>query len=77
MLKKTYKGNVDVRDYKVKECIDKGESMDILFDNQIMTLSPEDLKTKIVSRSKTIESKRGGRNYVLYGYNWEPNEEEF
>ena len=49
--------------------------MRIILSNEVMTLSPEDLVTKFVSRpSQVHESKfENGLRYKLIGYNWEPD----
>ena len=65
----------EVRDYDVKECVQKGESFKIEFQNEVMTLTPEDLITKIESKSPQ-KSKFDGKNYVLFGYNWNPDKIE-
>lgn len=76
IVKKTYMDRVEVRDYDVKECIQKKENFQIQYQNDIMTLTPEDLITRIESKSKRFESKVGSKSYVLYGYNWNPDEVE-
>ena len=42
-LKKLYKGLAEVRDYDVKDCINKNESMIIVYDGDSMELSPKEL----------------------------------
>jgi len=48
--------------------------MKVILSDEVMTLTPEDLRTKFVSRpSRVYESKfEKGLNYKLIGYNWEP-----
>ena len=76
-IKKLYKGNVEVRDYDVQECIDKNQTFTIIHDGDAMTLSSEELITKRVGISKTFESKiAGAKSYKLYGYEWNPDEVE-
>ena len=67
-------GRAEVRDYDVKECVQKGENFKIEFQNDVMTLTPEDLITKI--ESKSPQKSNFGKNYVLFGYNWNPDEIE-
>jgi hypothetical protein len=74
-VKKLYMDRAEVRDYDVKECVQKGESFKIEFQNEVMTLTPEDLITKIESKSPQ-KSKFDGKNYVLFGYNWNPDKIE-
>jgi len=75
-VKKLYMGKAEVRDYDVQECINKGESMKIQYGTDVMTLSPEELVTKLESKSKRFESKMGQKSYVLYGYLWNPDQIE-
>ena len=75
-VKKLYMGRAEVRDYNVQECIDKNENFQIQFEDDVMTLTPEELTTKLKSKSQRFESKMDGKSYVLYGYNWEPDQVE-
>jgi len=70
---KLYKGCVEVRNYDVKKCIDKNESMTIVYDGNSMELSPEELENNIKSTSPEFPSKMGGKSYKLYGYEWNPD----
>lgn len=74
-VKKLYMGKAEIRDYDVKECIQKGEDFKIEFDNDVMTLTPEELVTKLETISFQ-KSKFEGKNYVLFGYSWNPDEVE-
>jgi hypothetical protein len=73
---KTYRGLVELRDYDVKQCIEDDNSIEVEFDKEVMTLSPEQLKSDIRSTSKLFTSKVGGKSYKLFGYEWEPDEIE-
>lgn len=64
---------VSVRDYEVEECIRKQDTMDIVFEDQIMTLSPQSLKNKVVMTSGPFPSKNGSKGYMLFTYKWNPN----
>jgi hypothetical protein len=74
LKKLEYDGSVMIRDYAVKEALTKNENMRVILNDEVMTLSPEDLRTKFVSRpSRVYESKfEKGLSYKLIGYNWEP-----
>lgn len=74
LKKLEYDGSVMIRDYAVKEALTKNENMKVILSDEVMTLTPEDLRTKFVSRpSRVYESKfEKGLNYKLIGYNWEP-----
>lgn len=64
---------VSVRDYEVEECIKKNDVMHIVFGDEIMTLDPHSLKTKVVLTSDTMSSKTGGKGYKLISFEWNPN----
>jgi hypothetical protein len=74
---KTYKGCIELRDYDVKECIEKKEPIKVEFMNEMMTLSPEDLDGKVINVSPLMKSKVGGKDYHLVAYEWAPDSEEF
>lgn len=77
-ITKLYKNLAEIRDYDVQTAIDKGESFKIKYNGDIMTLSPEDLTKKAISKSKTtFKSKVGGKDYRLIGYNWIPDETDY
>jgi hypothetical protein len=74
IVKKLYRDCVEVRDYDVQDCIQRNENMTIEYDRDIMTLSPNELINKMVSKSsKTFPSKMGGKDYKLCSYYWEPD----
>lgn len=73
-VKKMYNGKVEVRDYQLKECLEKNDDMVIEHDGDIMTIPFVELKTKAVSKSKLFESKiPGSKSYHLIGYDWNPD----
>jgi len=74
LKKLEYDGSVMIRDYAVKEALTKNENMRVILNDEVMTLSPEDLRTKFVSRPSRIYESRfeNGPSYKLIGYNWEP-----
>lgn len=76
IVKKLYMGRAEVRDYDVNECIQKKENFQVQYGTDIMTLTPEELFGTVESKSKRFESKVGQKSYVLYGYNWNPDEVE-
>lgn len=59
-------------DRQIKECIQKGENYDVEYKGKIMTLTPEDLKTKCTDRQYIEKPKFGEKPYHIYGYLWEP-----
>lgn len=73
-IKKLYQGMIDVRDYTVQECIKKKHSLRVKFDGEVMILTPHQLEHEIKRKSEPIPSKFDKSTYVLYGYEWTPNE---
>lgn len=71
VVKKIYryggKSYVDLRSYKVLECILKNDLAVIETPKGEMTLTPKQLANPVILSEKTIESKFGGR-YVLFSY---------
>ena len=72
-VRKLYRGLVEIRDYDVDRCINLNNNLEIVYNDEIMILSPKELKSKRKSVSNTFNSKMGGKSYKLYGYKWEPN----
>ena len=70
-VKKIYKVGgksfVDIRHYKVLECILKNDLAVIETPKGQMELTPRQLANPVILSEKTIESKFGGR-YVLFSY---------
>lgn len=69
-------GEIRVRDYDVNIAIASGENMKVLHEGRSMTLTVDQLKNSIISRSPTIPSMYGGPAYCLLGYAWQPDVEE-
>ena len=72
-VKKCYKGIIDLRDYNVKKCIAAKQNYIITYQDEQMTLSPEDLTTKIVQK-QPVNSIIDGSSYELWSYKWNPDE---
>ena len=70
---KTYKGWVELRDYDVQNCIDKKESITVVYGDGKMTLSPEELQNNVANTSALMKSKTGGKDYHLIAYEWNPD----
>lgn len=76
-VKVLFQGKVSLRDYLVRQCIEKGEKCEVSHDGEIMTMSPEELTSKRVSVSpKEFPSKFGTPAYKLFNYWWEPDQIE-
>lgn len=74
-IKKLYLENAEVKDYVVKDLIERNKPIQIILYDETMTLSPEELKTKLVKVSKT-QSSKFNKGYKLYAYKWNPDKIE-
>jgi hypothetical protein len=72
ILKLRDKKHVDLIDHSVRECIQKKENYDVEYKGKVMTLTPEELKTKCVGRQYIAVPKFGDKPYHLLSYLWEP-----
>ena len=71
------RGCVDIRDYVVRQCLVNDECAEIHHAGDVMTLTPEQLKNDVVSKSPLIKTKiPGGRDYYLFAYDWNPEKTE-
>lgn len=79
LIRKLYKGCIELRDYDVQECIQKNLNMKVRYGGEIMTLSPADLSNRMVRKSPTVFKSKilGGKDYKLCAYEWEPDETDF
>lgn len=71
-------GKVDLRSYEVQKAITSGMGIRVLYKDEYMDLSPEDLQLgghKYIG--KVYDSKYvKGMKYYLIGYTWNPTIEE-
>jgi hypothetical protein len=63
-------GNIDLRDYNVKKCISLKQNYDVIYQGEIMSLSPDQLSKPV---KKTPQKSKFGPDYELWSYKWEPN----
>lgn len=63
----------EVRDYEVEKCIENNTGMKIVFNNQEMTLSVNQLENEKRAMSAKQVSKYGTTDYKLVGYLWNPD----
>ena len=76
-VKKTWNGLVSVRDYIVKDCIDKNDSLCIIYKDKSMTIPANELKDRAFQCHKTdIRSKFNSGTYQLYDFKWEIDDEQ-
>jgi len=68
-----WNGLAEVREHECEECIENNQSMNVWLDNDMMTLTPEDLATKRQTR-KWMDGKYtpSGEGYWLWGFEWNP-----
>lgn len=75
-ITKVQYGIVEIRDFDRDKCIEKNENLIITHNDKVMTLTPLDLKNKVMKTSHLIKSKfAGGKDYKLIGYLWKPTDE--
>lgn len=72
ILKLNEKKYADLIDHNVRECIRKNENYEIEYKGKVMTLTPEELKTKCVGRQYIEKPKYGEEPYHLLSYLFEP-----
>jgi hypothetical protein len=68
-------GEARLKDYDVFKCIADKDKMEVMYYDEKMTLTYEELTSKRVSTSdKTYKSQfAGGKDYKLLGYDWNPD----
>lgn len=71
-------GLAEVRETECEECIEKGQSMEIRFGNEVMILSPEELNIKRQTRKwMPPEYTPSNTGYWLWGFEWNPINDEY
>jgi len=75
-VKKLYNGCIDLIDHNVKLCIEKNENYQVFHNNDMMTLTPEELKTKCVGKQRIDKPAHGNKPYRLLSYEWTPDKVE-
>ena len=61
-----------IRDYKIQECVKKGEPLTIIFRGEKMNLKPHQVMFFEQFTPDTFKSKTGGKDYKLWDYFWHP-----
>jgi len=72
-VKKLFNNCVSIRDYLVKQAIEKKENIVVCFKDKRMILTPERLKQGKKNNLK-LQSKWGGKTYDLIDFEWRPND---
>lgn len=71
-------GNIiELRDYDVQKAITNKEKIEVTYQKEVMTLSPEELVSKKVMTSPAMKSKFSNQEYRLLGYRWESDELDY
>jgi hypothetical protein len=68
-------GQARLKHYDVLKCIADKDKMEVTYNGEMMTLSYEELTTKRVYVSDRTYTSQfpGGKDYILYGYDWIPD----
>ena len=71
-------GEARLKDYDVRKCIADKDKMEVTYRGDMMTLSYEELTSKLVFTSEKIYKSQfpGGKDYKLLGYDYNPDEVE-
>ena len=67
-VKKLYRGHVSVRDYIVKECMEKQENLIISYKGQTMTILFDKLQTGKKLTQSSFNSQFNTQNYELIDF---------
>ena len=66
-----------IRDYKIRECVKKGDSLTIIFRGDKMELEPHQVAFGFEQFTPdTFKSRTGGQNYQLWDFLWYPEKRE-
>jgi len=67
-------GTIGVRESYIKKATSKNDVLHIKYEDNVMSMDPESLVTKLVRKSTPQQSKFNQDEwYVVYYYMWEPN----
>ena len=68
-------GQARLKDYDVRKCIADKDKMEVTYNGEMMTLSYEELTSKLVYVSDRTYTSQfpGGKDYKLYGYDYIPD----
>jgi hypothetical protein len=68
---------IKLRDYDVKKALDNNEKMEVTYQNEVMTLSPEELVSKRIATGAPIKSQFNDKSYTLFSYRWVSDEMDY
>jgi hypothetical protein len=75
-VKRLYKGFASIRSYIVQKCIDKKESLLIIYGKEKMSISWENLYKYVQLNKQVYGSIYNNIKYTLCDYFWRPDKEE-
>lgn len=76
-VEKRLGGIIELRDYDVQRAIAENDKIEVTYQKELMTLSPEELVSKKVMTSRPHQSKFSSQEYRLFGYRWESDELDY
>lgn len=68
---------IQLRDYDVNKAIANNEKFEVSFENELMTLTPEELVSKRTDVQGPINSKFNSSSYNLFSYRWKSDEMDY
>lgn len=73
-VKSLWQGKVSIHEKYIKKAIDERSDLEIVYNDEVMTIKNEDLQNKIIARSETpFVDKYSNESYWLYYYTWKPD----
>ena len=72
-IKRLWHGFASVRDYLVKEAIESGKGLELIYNKDRMWINNTEIQGKvIVNTSNKFKSKHNDREYQLWDFIWKP-----
>lgn len=76
-VEKRLGGIIELRDYDVEKAIAENDKIEVTYQKEVMTLSPEELVSKKLMTSRAQQSKFSTKEYRLFGYRWKSDELDY
>lgn len=76
-VEKRLGGIIELRDYDVEKAIAENDKIEVTYQKEVMTLSPEELVSEKVMTSRAQQSKFSTKEYKLLGYRWKSDELDY
>jgi hypothetical protein len=74
-IRKLYRGRASIRSHIVEKCIKNDESIDVIFEDKVMTLKPSELTDKKELLTPLAMNSKFKGQYQLYDYTFKPNQD--